>query len=206
MSARRYGGAARGGAEPYGGRRRSGTYDLPSVTSPPSPFAPLLAPPEGDVWCALTRDELPIGAAYSWAVRPDCGAVVLFSGTVRDHAEHRHGVSFIEYEAYESQVVPRLEAIVVEARTRVASLGRMALLHRVGPILLGEASVVVVASAAHRGEAFEAARFGIDALKATVPIWKSEHWAGGVDWGLAATAITDVDALGSAAVPRGPLG
>ena len=163
--------------------------------SPSSSALPPGAPPAGDAWCALTDRELPIGEAYAWAVRPDCGAIVMFSGVVRDHAEHRQGVTVIEYEAYESQVVPRLEAIVAEARSRVARLGRMALLHRVGPIALGEASVLVVASAPHRGEAFEAARYGIDALKATVPIWKSEHWDGGVDWGLAATAITDVDAL-----------
>ena len=58
-----------------------------------------------------------------------------------------------------------------------------------------ESSVIVVASSPHRPLAFEAARFGIDALKATVPIWKREHWEGGVDWGLAATEITDVRSL-----------
>lgn len=162
--------------------------------------APLI-PPAGDSWCALTEQPLDVAAVYDWTVRPDCGAVVLFSGTVRDHAEGRPGVSLLEYEAYESQVVPRLEAIVHEARSRWSGLGRFALLHRIGPLQLEESSVLVVVSAAHRPEAFEAARYGIDALKATVPIWKREHWADGVDWGLAATELTTADSVPSAAEP-----
>jgi molybdopterin synthase catalytic subunit len=71
-------------------------------------------------------------------------------------------------------------------------LGRIALLHRIGPIDLEAASVVVVVSAPHRPEAFEAARFCIDTLKATVPIWKQERWEGGEGWGLGATEITEI--------------
>jgi molybdopterin synthase catalytic subunit len=136
-----------------------------------------------------------MGAIYEWTVRPDCGAVVLFSGTVRDHADGRVGVSLLEYEAYESQVVPRLRAIEDAARAKWPTIGRFVLLHRVGPLQLGESSVVVCVSSPHRPEAFEAARFGIDTLKATVPIWKREHWDGGTDWGLAATEITEADLL-----------
>jgi molybdopterin synthase catalytic subunit len=133
-----------------------------------------------------------VGEVYDWAVRPNCGAVFVFSGTVRDHAEGRSGVSMLEYEAYESQVVPRLHAIEAEARVRWPTLGRFALIHRVGPIDLSESSVLVVASTPHRPEAFEAARFGIDTLKATVPIWKREHHTDGSDWGLNATAIEEL--------------
>jgi molybdopterin synthase catalytic subunit len=147
--------------------------------------------PDGPSWLALTESVLPVGVIHDWAVRPDCGAVVVFSGTVRDHAEHRTGVSQIDYEAYESQVVPRLAAIEAQIREQFAEIGCVALLHRVGELKLCEVSVVVAVSSAHRPAAFEAARFGIDALKATVPIWKRETWAGGVDWGLAATEITD---------------
>ena len=132
---------------------------------------------------------MPIDAAYEWAVRPDCGAVVLFSGTVRDHAEGREGVEYLTYEAYDEQVVPRMQSIVDEARVRWPTVGRLVLLHRTGRIELGASSVVVVASAPHRPEAFEAARFAIDALKAAVPIWKHEVWAGGAEWG---TGSTDV--------------
>ena len=72
---------------------------------------PVLPPDTGDDWLALTADELPVGEAYDWAVRPGCGAVVLFSGTVRDHAEGRDGVEHLTYEAYDEAVVPRLAAI-----------------------------------------------------------------------------------------------
>jgi molybdopterin synthase catalytic subunit len=68
----------------------------------------------------------------------------------------------------------------------------MALLHRVGVVDIGAAAVVVAVSAPHRGEAFEAARFAIDELKRTVPIWKRESWAGGSSWGLEAQHLTDV--------------
>jgi molybdopterin synthase catalytic subunit len=152
------------------------------------------SPADSDTWVALTDDVLPVGAVADWAVLPSCGAVVLFSGTVRDHAEGRPGVSRLAYEAYAEQVEPRLLAIAEETRRRWPDLGRMALLHRVGELELGESSVVVVVSAPHRPEAFEAARFGIDTLKATVPIWKRETWDGGEDWGLCAHDIDEVSA------------
>jgi molybdopterin synthase catalytic subunit len=152
-------------------------------------------PPAGDdTWVALTDQPLPVGAVADWAVRPDCGAVVLFSGTVRDHAEHRTNVTKLTYEAYAEQVEPRLLAIADEARTRWP-VGRLALLHRTGELVLGESSVVVVASSPHRGEAFEAARWCIDTLKATVPIWKRETWEGGEDWGLCAHDVVEVGDL-----------
>ena len=149
----------------------------------------MVRPPSGDDWLALTELPLPVEEALQWAVRPDCGAVVLFSGTVRDHAEGRTGVTSLDYEAFAEQVVPRLAAIVEEARTRWPTVGRLALLHRVGPVELAESSVVVVASAPHRDEAFDAARFCIDTLKATAPIWKKEHWSGGSDWGTGSTPV-----------------
>lgn len=151
--------------------------------------------PAGSTWLALTAAPLPVSVAYDWCVQPDCGAVVLFSGTVRDHAEGRPGVSLLEYEAYEEQVVPRLARLVDELRVRWPSVRRVVLWHRIGPLALEESSVVVAVSSPHRPEAFEAARFGIDTLKATVPIWKRERWEGGEDWGLAATAVTEVDAV-----------
>jgi molybdopterin synthase catalytic subunit len=149
-------------------------------------------PPDDETWVALTAEPLPVGVAHDWSVRPDCGAVVLFTGTVRDHAEGRPGVSRLEYEAYAEQVEPKLREIADAARARWDGLGRIALLHRIGPLELEEAAVVVTVSAPHRGEAFEAARWCIDTLKATVPIWKKERWAGGEDWGLAATDVAEV--------------
>ena len=152
----------------------------------------MLPPSSGETWLGLTPDPLPVGRAADWAVRPHCGAVVLFSGTVRDHAGGRANVTRLEYEAYEEQVEPRLAAIADEARARWPELGRLVLLHRTGPLDVGESSVVVVASAPHRPEAFAAARFCIDALKASVPIWKRETWEGGEEWGLDAHDVTEV--------------
>lgn len=154
--------------------------------------------PDAADWTALTSEPLPLAEATTWAVLPGCGAVVAFAGTVRDHAEGRTGVVRLEYEAYEEQVGARLSAIAGEARTRWPAIGRVALLHRVGVLEPTDVSVLVVVSTPHRPEAFEAVRWCIDTLKATVPIWKRETWDGGTDWGTCATAISDV---AEAAVP-----
>ncbi len=155
---------------------------------------PLTSPAGDETWLGLSAAPLPVDEALAWAGRPDCGAVVLFSGTVRDHAEGREGVEQLEYEAYESQVVPRMGEVAAEARVRWPPVGRIALLHRVGVLGVGESAVVVVASAPHRDEAFAAAKFCIDTLKRSVPIWKRETWAGGESWGLEAQHIVDAGA------------
>ena len=149
------------------------------------------APTDSNDWFGLTDQPLPIGDAYEWAVRPNCGAVVLFSGTIRDHAEGRDGVDHLTYEAYEEQAVPRFRAIGDELRRRWPTVGRVALLHRTGRMEIGDSSVVAVVSSPHRPEAFEAARFAIDALKESAPIWKYEVWAEGADWGTGAHDIRD---------------
>lgn len=159
---------------------------------------PEVTPPdEGDNWLGLTDRELPIVEAYEWAVLPSCGAVVLFSGTVRDHAAGRHDVEHLTYEAYEEQVRPVFASIADELRSRWPDTGRVVLLHRTGRLELEESSVVAVVSAPHRPEAFEAARFAIDALKEAAPIWKHEVWADGSDWGTGAHDVTDPRAVGS---------
>lgn len=150
------------------------------------------APSSGDDWLGLTDAPLPIDEALRWAERPDCGAVVLFSGTVRDHSEGRPGVSELVYEAYEEQVEPRLGRLAEEARVRWPGLGRIVAWHRVGALAVGECSVLIVVSAGHRGPAFEAARWLIDTVKSTLPIWKQETWAGGQDWGTDAQEIAEV--------------
>jgi molybdopterin synthase catalytic subunit len=155
------------------------------------------APARGNNWFGLTTQELPIGAAYEWAVRPDCGAVVLFSGTIRNHAEGRDGVQHLTYEAYEEQAVVRFEAIGDELRVRWPDVGRVVLLHRTGQLQIGESSVIAIVSAPHRPNAFEAARFAIDALKETAPIWKHEVWADGADWGIGAHDIRNAQSVGS---------
>ena len=158
---------------------------------------PVRPPEDDDDWVAISSDPLPAGAAADWAVIDRCGGVVTFTGTVRDHARDATGalradVSVLEYEAYEAPAVERMAAIAAEARRRWPDLGRVALLHRVGRLALRDVAVVVVVSAPHRGEAFAAARWAIDTLKETVPIWKKEEWSGGSDWGGDARPLAEV--------------
>lgn len=170
-----------------------------------SAFVP---PVDGDTWVGLSDAELPIALAYDWCVLPRTGAVVLFSGVVRDHATDdegvvRTGVNELVYEAYESQVEPSFLAIVAELRRRWPLTGRVVLLHRVGVLTLGESSVIAVVSSPHRPEAFEAARYAIDALKASAPIWKREEWEAEdgsmrADWGTGAHDLVDPTAVPSA--------
>jgi molybdopterin synthase catalytic subunit len=147
----------------------------------------LAAPTNDDTWVGLSERPLPVADAAAWAVRPDCGALVLFSGTARDNAPGRPDVHQLDYEAYDEHVVPVLTAVAEQARARWPELGRIALLHRVGELAIGDSAVVVAVSAPHRPEAFEAARFCIDTLKQTAPIWKREAFAGGVAWGRSET-------------------
>ena len=129
----------------------------------------------------------------AWANRPHCGAVVMFSGNARDNSPDRQGVYELTYEAYEAEAERRLGAVARQVRELWPDVARLALLHRTGTLAIGEAAVVVVASAPHRQEAFEAARFCIDALKSTVPIWKLEKWAGGESWGREAQHLSEIE-------------
>ncbi|MCY3560703.1 MAG: molybdenum cofactor biosynthesis protein MoaE [bacterium] len=149
--------------------------------------------PKGDTWVGLCADRLPLEAAVAWANRRDCGAVVMFSGNARDSSADRAGVYELTYEAYEAEAENRLAAVARQARDLWPAVGRLALLHRTGTLAIGDAAVVVVAAAPHRAEAFSAARFCIDALKATVPIWKLEKWAGGESWGREAQHLSEIE-------------
>lgn len=149
--------------------------------------------PRGDTWVGLFAEGLPLEAAVAWANRPHCGAVVMFSGNARDNSPDRADVYELTYEAYEAEAEHRMEAVADRARDLWPDVGRLALLHRTGTLAIGDAAVVVVASAPHRREAFDAARFCIDALKATVPIWKFERWVGGESWGREAQHLTEIE-------------
>ena len=158
------------------------------------------APPDPTArdWVALGPESLPTDAAIAWATTPGAGAVVSFLGVVRDHADGRDGVHSMTYEAYEEPAVRAMAEIAVAARRQWPDLDRLALLHRVGELQLSEASVLVVVSSAHRALAFDAARYCIDTLKESVPIWKQEHWAGGSDWAVEQHEIRSVSEQASA--------
>jgi molybdopterin synthase catalytic subunit len=166
---------------------------LRDVDTPEALAAAGLAPPAaGDDWVALSRCPLSAALATQWATVPGCGAVVAFSGTVRDHAEDRQGVQELAYEAYEGPALARMAEVAAEARRRWPEIGRVAVLHRLGRLALGETAVVVAVSTGHRAEAFAAAEWVIDTVKASVPIWKYERWADGEDWGTGAQAVAPV--------------
>jgi molybdopterin synthase catalytic subunit len=126
----------------------------------------------------LTRERIDLAALHATA--PADGALCLFVGVVRNENGGRP-VLHLEYEAYEEMALPLLEGIVAEARRRWA-VSDVGIVHRLGRLEIGEASVAVAVAAPHRGEAFEACRYAIDTLKATVPIWKKEFYADGAVW------------------------
>jgi len=130
---------------------------------------------------AVSADPVDIAAVVSAVSAPDAGAVVLFVGTVRDHSPGRTGVTHLEYETYDEQVIDKITEVVDEVRGRWP-VRRVAAIHRVGELGVGEVSIVVAVSSPHRGDAFEAGRYLIDEIKAGAPIWKKEHWPGGSEW------------------------
>jgi len=122
--------------------------------------------------------------ALQRAVKTDAhGAVVTFLGTTRETSpDDPRPVAALEYEAYESLAVAEMERIAGETRERFGPLG-IAMVHRTGRVALGEPSVAVVVAAPHRGAAFDACRYAIDALKSRVALWKREVYRdGGAAW------------------------
>jgi molybdopterin synthase catalytic subunit len=112
---------------------------------------------------------------------PGAGGVVIFSGVVRNQTDGRP-VKFLEYEAHAPMAESKLREIGAAIRGRWPGVKRVAMLHRTGRLEIGESSVLIAVSAAHRGDAFEACRYAIDTLKRTVPVWKKEHFEDGEVW------------------------
>ncbi len=130
----------------------------------------------------LTRGPIDIARLYAFATHPAAGGVALFSGTARDHHEGKD-VLHLEYEAYDEMALASFRDLAKRTRAHVPDVKRLAIVHRLGHVPIGEASVVVVASCPHRAEAFTACRFAIDELKKSAPIWKKEKLGeGGERW------------------------
>ena len=108
------------------------------------------------------------------------GAIVTFDGFVRNES-HGRETSYLEYEAYESMALGKMKEIAAQIHEKFA-IHRVAIVHRLGRLGIGETSVFIAVSAPHRGAAFDACRFAIDTLKRTVPIWKKEYFADGAVW------------------------
>jgi molybdopterin synthase catalytic subunit len=108
----------------------------------------------------------------------DAGGLVTFVGYVRATSDDGRAVVGLEYEAHAELALAELRAVASEAQTRFGP-ARVAIAHRTGTLALGEAAVAIAVAAAHRGPAFDACEFAIDALKARVPIWKKERYRDG---------------------------
>ncbi|HVO11757.1 MAG TPA: molybdenum cofactor biosynthesis protein MoaE [Vicinamibacteria bacterium] len=122
----------------------------------------------------------PIDVPALATAAPCDGAVALFVGVVRDENAGR-AVLRLEYEAYEEMALAQMAEIAAEAHRRFP-VTELRMVHRLGRLRIGEASVVVAVASPHRDEAFLACRFAIDTLKARVPIWKKEYYADGSAW------------------------
>ena len=129
----------------------------------------------------LTEKPIQADAITSSVTSPNCGAVVLFLGTTRQFTDAKETVT-LTYTAYAPMAQSEMEKLEQQATARWP-IDRCVLIHRLGEVPIGEASVAVAVSTPHRKDAFEAASWLMDRLKEMVPVWKKEHWASGAtDW------------------------
>ena len=126
----------------------------------------------------IVRERVDAAALLESVRTDDSGGLALFVGTVRAEAVGGRTLVALEYEAFEPMAGVQMEKIAAEIRRRWPVRG-LAMVHRIGRLGIGEASVAVAVACGHRAEAFEACRFGIDEIKRLVPIWKKEHFADG---------------------------
>jgi molybdopterin converting factor subunit 1 len=134
-------------------------------------------------WQPFMISDQPLDSALlvRYVQTPHDGAVVVFSGVVRDNFGGR-ATAYLRYEAYPEMAVPVLQQLAAEAQDRW-EIGRVAVHHRIGKLEIGETAVLVAVAAPHRHAAFKAAEYIMDRIKEVAPIWKREHWADGTaDW------------------------
>src|SRR5262249_35472946 len=129
----------------------------------------------------VTTEPLSEHAVAAAVEHSGAGAIVLFSGVVRDQTGGRR-VKFLEYEAHAPMAEAKMREIAAAVRSRWPEVTRVALVHRVGRLEIGESSVMIAVSSPHRRHAFEACHFAIDTLKETVPVWKKEYFEDGEVW------------------------
>jgi len=129
---------------------------------------------------ALARDPILHDALVEHVRQPEDGAVVTFDGCVRNHSHGRRTL-YLDYEAYEEMALGKMREIAAQIHEKFP-IHRVALAHRLGRLEIGETSVFIAISSAHRPAAFEACRYAIDTLKRTVPIWKKEYFEDGAVW------------------------
>lgn len=152
---------------------------LPPVSGGAGPWTQAIDDPAGHFF-ALTRERIDSAALAARLRRDSDGALVIFDGVVRNESGGR-ATRCLDYEGYEPMALKVIAGIGREVAARHA-IGRIGIVHRLGRLEIGEASVTVVAASPHRAAAFDAAREAMDLLKSKVPIWKKEHFADGEVW------------------------
>jgi molybdopterin synthase catalytic subunit len=163
--------------EDYRPRNADEVAFIPPVSGGVDPAVP------SDSWMgpvSIGREPIDIEALEQAVADPAAGASVTFAGTTRNGNAGRV-VLRLEYEAYEPMALSEMRKLMREASERF-KIVRIAIQHRIGFVAIGETSVAIAVSAAHRAEAFEACRFAIDRLKEVVPVWKKEYFEGGEVW------------------------
>jgi molybdopterin synthase catalytic subunit/molybdopterin converting factor small subunit len=140
------------------------------------------APNEADasIATALTREPIDAEKLVAAAKRGADGAVVVFDGIVRNHSRGRQTL-YLDYEAYEEMALKQMDELARDARSKYG-VRQVTIIHRLGRLHVGETSVLIVVTSAHRAQAYEASRWLIDTLKKTVPIWKKETFVDGAVW------------------------
>jgi molybdopterin synthase catalytic subunit len=143
-------------------------------------FLPPVSGGSDEHFFALTRDPIDAAALARRILRDEDGAIVTFEGVTRNNTKGR-ATRYLDYECYEAMAVKTMAEIGAEI-ARTHEISRIAMVHRLGRIEIGETSVVVIATAPHRKAAFDAAFEGINKLKRLVPVWKKEYFADGEVW------------------------
>jgi len=143
-------------------------------------FMPPVSGGAGEDFYLLTRAPIATSELAHQLKAPHDGAVVVFEGIVRDHSQGRKTL-YLEYEAYEPMAVRTMEEIGQELKRKFA-IDHVGMIHRLGRVEIGETSVAILVTSAHRHAAFEACHYAIDRLKQIVPIWKREYFEDGAVW------------------------
>lgn len=154
-------------------------WEAPLVDGDQVAFLPPVS--GGEQRTGLTDGPIDVAALQASVTERRHGALVTFVGRARDHADDGRLVIELEYEAYPEMADAVLEQIVAEAEAGWPE-SAVAVVHRVGPVPIGEAAVAIVSAAPHRSAAYEANRFVIEAIKERLPIWKLERFADGSEW------------------------
>jgi molybdopterin synthase catalytic subunit len=152
---------------------------LPPVSGGADEYLATIEHPDGHFF-ALTRKPIDTKQIVARILRPEDGAYVDFEGVVRNNSKGR-ATRYLDYECYEAMAIRVMADIGLDIVSR-HSIGRIAIVHRLGRMEIGEASVSVIVTSPHRRPAFDAALEGIDRLKKTVPIWKKEYFVDGEVW------------------------